>query len=225
MPMQQRRKKNYYNIGGKKFYKYRSKEPVAKRALKMAYNLKQLINVEFKETNTQIDTTVGDSMHAELLNGLSKGTNNNQRMGDSIRIKSIEVNSYAYKNSNFTGIYQRVRRVILLDLQSNAAAPTQNQIFDQAANEPTLEFRNLDFKKRFVILKDDVVQITQNDPVAAFPKYYYQMNMHTSYDASDNGDVTDISSNAVYVIFISTEGTAADEPSVVSNHRVRYIDN
>ena len=192
----------------------------------MAYNVRQLINVEFKESNTQVDENVGSNWSLQLLNGLQKGTNNTNRVGDSIKVKSIEVKSGTYLTSSFTGLYMRVRRIIFIDLQPNAGVPTQASLLENVLSDWTYAFKNLDNKKRFVILKDDVVTMSPNTNAAIqFPDYYYKMNMHTAYDSSNSGDITDISTNAIYIAYMSNSSSGTQDPSVISNQRIRYIDN
>ena len=208
------------------FVRFQKKDSTAIKALKMAYNVRQLINVEFKESNTQVDENVGTGWSLQLLNGLQKGTDNTNRVGDSIKVKSIEVKSGAYLTSSFSGLYQRVRRIIFIDLQPNAGTPSQSALLENALSDWTYAFKNLDNKKRFVILKDDVVTMSPNTNAAiSFPDYYYKMNMHTAYDSSNVGDVTDISTNAIYIAFMSNSASGAQDPSVLSNQRIRYIDN
>lgn len=207
------------------FVRFQKKDSTAMKALKVAYNVRQLVNVEFKEINKTLNTTIGTTANLQLLNGCVKGSDQNDRVGQSIRIKSIENRSYATYNASSGPNAQSVRRVVVLDLQPNQAAPSGgfSTIFEAISTEPMIDLRNLNYKQRFVILKDDIVHLSANEPRKSFPDYYHKMNMHTTFVGTDTGTISDIATGAIYAVFIADHNT--NPPALASYSRIRFIDN
>lgn len=181
--------------------------------------LKNLINVEFKSKDTSISITPSTTGIITTLNGLARGDTLDTREGRQVRWKSLEYDCEFYinpssVNSNF------VRTMFVIDKQPNAAAPGIGAILDSVS---TVSQRNLDNRKRFVILYDKVIQLNVDSKDQARRHWYKALDMKTVYDSSNNGDITDITTNSIY--FVALSNVAAVLPTLTGNVRLRFIDN
>ncbi len=116
-----------------------------------------------------------------------------------------------------------VRRLIVIDKQPNQATFPIINLLNTGVSLPNYALRELTHRKRFVILKDDRIFLSQTGPqIAEFPDYYSKIDMITNYDGNA-GTIADIPSNALFVVFVSSEAT--NVPTIQHATRVRYIDN
>ena len=180
--------------------------------------LKGLINTEFKSLDTAVTATITSTPVITLLNGCAKGDTLNTRDGRQIRLKSVAVNLQCTMHA--TPLDDMLRVMLVIDKQPNVTALV---IGDLLVNTNMGSMRNLDNRKRFVILRDERVVLSVGGGTNTFWQYYKELDMHTIYDGSDAGTIADITSNALYLIIFSTE--AANGPSVSRTTRVRFLDN
>lgn len=189
-----------------------------RRAIAGYRYLRSMMNVEFKYKDVTASPTVSNTGTLVLLNGMSKGDTVSTREARSILCKSSEFKTNAYMNASATNTSLRV--ILFIDKQPSGTAPT---IANLLQSNTITSFRHLDFRKRFVILIDRSYSLSVNGKNDVHIEWYKKLRMHTIYDDSDAGDITDISSNALYLVLISNEPT--NTPTVVYNHRLRFIDN
>ncbi len=178
-----------------------------------------LLNTEFKSIDIAASGTVSTTAGFVLLNGTAPGDDFDTRDGRVIRMKSIQITLTYFINSNATLTFIRI--LVFIDKQPNEATPTITQLLDTSS---IVSFRNLDFRKRFIILKDDIVAMTiQGANRLGSWKYYKQIDAKTQYDADTTGTIADITTNAIFLMLVSSEGT--NLPNVTRVSRVRFIDN
>ncbi len=218
MPYQKKVWNKPYKKGGRRAYSYGMG---LKQLGRDVMKLKGLINTEFKFENTNTDITVTTTALLTLVNGLSRGTDDQDRDGAQVRWKSIQCSGCIKIHQSQTSSI--LRRIIFIDLQPNAAVPTAVDLLDLSAADPINAFRNLDQRKRFVILKDSklVVSITGNQE-AKFPDFYKKIDMKTIYEGNA-GTIADINSNSIFILFVSNNATSA--PTLTHSTRLRFIDN
>lgn len=234
--------KQYYNSGYKPAYNQYTRRPYYRRSYNNNNNynnqsrldvyksagsqlykdvsmLKNLINVEFKSNEvTLADVAATNTGIIQLLNGLQKGDNINSREGRVVRWKSVQC---LMKITMDSGVSASIFRcLIVIDKQPNQTTLTMSQLLGAST---VTSLKNLDNRKRFVILKDELITLSSDKPEAMI-NYYRKIDMKTIYDASDSGNIADISTNAIYCVFLSDQ-TAALEPLVDATFRLRFIDN
>ena len=115
-----------------------------------------------------------------------------------------------------------IRYFCFLDKQPNAAAPTMADIVDTSASSAVDAFRNLSNRKRFVFLKEFRFTLDQDNSETT-RKWYRKLDLKTIYDDSDTGNISDITTASLFFYLVSDEGT--NLPTVITNHRLRFIDN
>ncbi len=180
--------------------------------------LKGLVNTEFKQSDATVTGVVSSTAGFVLLNGMVKGDDFDTRDGRQIRVKSVQLSIRYVMSSSAT--FSQMRCIIFIDKQPNEITPVVLDLLDSAAMQA---FRNLDQRKRFVILYNNVVSMSINGMRGGMIDYYKRLDMKTVFDDSDAGDITDISTNAIWLMLISTEAT--NTVTISRSTRIRYIDN
>lgn len=188
--------------------------------------LRQLINTEFKysyQIGTDVPLDNFSTPAIYLMNGLVQGTDADNRNGRSILVKSLQCALNVEMIGTETDT--KFRFMVVIDKQPNGAVATVSQILQSTGTENSLMApRNLNNRKRFVILKDQVMSLNEGVRRVGFIKYYRKLNMHTTYNSSDTGTITDIATNALYVILWSNK-TTTGRPTLQINNNIRFLDN
>lgn len=180
--------------------------------------LKSLVNTEFKvKEYTHTITNSNTTGTFKLLNGLVQGDDFTNRNGRSVRWKSLQFHIRALKQTAVGTNY--VNWAIVIDKQANDATPSLADLYSNYQ----AQFRNLDNRKRFVIIMEGHMTLDADDPERNISKYK-KLDMHTIFDNSNNGDITDINSNALYFVTYSNQPTT-DGAYMEVDTRLRFIDN
>lgn len=199
--------------------------PLSTRGLTGAYRgLKELKFNDVAASAQALTTT----WSVAVLNGITQGTDFNQRIGRHAIMKSILFNGVVYNSttSNPLGVFCRF--VILLDNQVNSGAIAGGtDIF--ATNDP-LSPMNLNNRDRFQVLMDIRKQIgpftitagalTGGAPQNQFWSKYRKCFYDTVYSGTSN-TIGSISSGAIILAIICDTMTSA---ALNFYTRVRYID-
>ncbi len=180
--------------------------------------LKGLINTEFKTIDTVNTGTVSTTAGFVLLNGTAPGDDFDTRDGRQIRVKSVQVTITWIQHA--TAVVTFLRVIIFIDKQPNEVTPVVTQLLDTSS---IVSFRNLDQRKRFIILKDKVLTMSDVGTKQGIMKWYKQLDAKTMYDAGTAGTIADITTNALFLMLVSSE--ASNQPTVTRVTRVRFIDN
>lgn len=209
----------YYNNYNRSIYRYNRNFYQGKRLERKVSQLANLINVEFKYNDIKDTSTINTTGLFFLLNGLMLGDTSSSRDGRQIRIKSNQVNLKLTMHPSATNT--TIRIIYFMDKQANASAPTTAMLLEDA-NVPITSPRNLDNRKRFVILKDEYVCLNVEKSETVF-EWYKKLDFRTIYDSSNVGDITDITTNSFYLFLVCDDGT--NTPTYALYNRIRFIDN
>lgn len=205
-------------FGRKKRTRWSIYGAAGKQLVKDVKSLKNLINTEWKDCEVGTSATPTTTGSLILLNGLTKGDDYNNRDGRSARFKSIQLSLATVLNGSASTT--RIRWALVIDRDAsntvNSAAIYSNEY---------ASFRNLDNRRRFTFLKEGhyTSGIYNGAPSTKIVDYYRKIDMHTIYDDSNNGDITDIRTNALYLYLWSDQAT--NTPTVGITTRLRFIDN
>lgn len=197
---------------------------VASTAAKLAslattvYKLKSLINTEFKTVDTVASSVITTTPIIAIINALATGDDFDDRDGRVVRFKSIDVRLEMTMNT--TPINDMIRVMVVIDKQANE---TTLLILDLLTLADMRSHKNLDQRKRFVILKDEVIEFSVGKGTNKLFHWYKKLDMKTIYDSGNAGTIADITTNAMYLILFGTE--AANGVLVSRSVRMRYIDN
>jgi len=201
------------------------------------YSFKQQGGMELNFVDTAVVQSAGvgiTNAYLVLLNGTVPGSNNNQRIGRRIDMKSIEFRMLV---SNMElALMNGVRFAIVLDKQANGAACLITDIWQ--SGDPT-SLRNISNKARFTVLWDSTLMTmigndAQSGGVSAqmtttskIPfQFYKKIGINTQYNSGSAGTIGDIQTNALYFVAMCdcTEANKGTESIVIDgDFRIRFL--
>ncbi len=195
----------------------------AQKALAMARYVKGLVNVEFKEINTQrngasLSTTISITTPSILAQGDLK----TQRGGNKVRFKSIHRKGFFSLHASATT--SMVRLMIVLDKQCNGAVfSIADLLEDSTVGDSIVSPRDVDNMNRFVVLSDKTYKLADGggNQLIQF-NIYKRINLPIRYDGT-GATVANMTSNALYLVSFSNEAT--NTPIITDFCRIRFIDN
>jgi len=160
---------------------------------------------EIKYIDTIIDDVGSSGGNVTCLNLVATGTDNTNRIGRKIDIKSVEVKgTYNYTIDTVAAANLITRWAIVLDKQPNGALATFDQIYNTAGGASPWSMRNLDYIERFDVLAQDL------------------FCLNPQYNAATAGDTSNGQANSYYMVdkFVKTnigsryDGTASNIASL-----------
>lgn len=173
-----------------------------------------------------------------LLNGCAPGSQNYNRDGRKITMKSLQIHGHINTTDANCGP-GIVRMVIVYDKQTNGSAPTWGDVFTSQNTAGTTStgayaMVNLNNRDRFEIIRDKVIAMgvirdTATQTYASGPvnvkvdKYIKLGNRTTTFNAGQNGTVGDITTGSLYLFFISNLANAEGYTAYIST-RLRFVD-
>lgn len=207
---------------------------LAKRVAQVEKRQSLLGKPEFKAIYTHVasgNTYTGGAGLLTLLNGCTTGSGLSSRDGRQIQNKSVQINCTYVTPAAMTQPCI-MRCVVFIDKEPNGSSPTIGKVLDTNQGNAEETFRNLQYRKRFVILKDQrfVVEAHQGwDTAGAYykrvvkdPIKYKKLKLNTIFNSGTAGTIADIENGALYIMWFGTEATY---PVVVDcNAVVRFID-
>lgn len=203
-------------------------------------------DTEVKWKDTQIDGNVATPVTTcVLLNGVAQSAGASSaitRIGDKVQATSIQFRyNFLMDPDNLIG--NIVRMIIFWDRQPNGATPLFSDVLDvttitSAASNTVYAPYNLKNAPRFKILYDkmDVLNVQQDltvvagnvtaaIQVASHPRHgKIPLKRIVNYGLNTGGTITDISSNALFCLFLSDIGAASQPPVIVSGWRFLFKD-
>jgi len=247
MPSQKRR----FSDAAKSFSK-RMKIPMApkKKFIKPSnLNLTQ-VGPELKYVDTEAtDTAIPagtSSVDFVLLNSIAQGSDNTNRIGRKITVKSIDINAI------FTGMIATnaasigtpsamVRWWVLVDAQPDGATATAADVW-KSTSTFAVAHRNLDTSERFKVLRTGTFDLCNQSslagtiasegaiPSAGFPDkayldIYIPLNDAVKYSGTSTG-ISNIASGAYYFCYCTDIATPVNTTgcTVVYDARVKFTD-
>lgn len=188
-------------------------------------SLKNLINVEFKNHDVEVNTgtDANDAGDITALNQVNQGDGTESRDGSQFRMKSLEMRYTMKLDPNDTE--DRVGRVIIfLDNDPNGSTPNFSDLLDDTT-VPTLSPRNLDNRHRFIFLYDKIFDLCQNGQTSFTDKIYMPLD-HKVLFTGATATAANGKKNLLYACFMSDYPNAsANDPDYRYHSRIRYIDN
>lgn len=154
-----------------------------------------------------------------MLNSIAPGATAGQRLGQQVSIRNC---TYRYNLSlpsipaNQVATSGRV--MIVWDRQPNGAPAAFTDIF-VGANY--LAYMLPGSAQRFVILRNDQYSLSPNGTQIVFNEGHISINMLTTFPGAANIPI----SGALLLVFISDQGTLANQPTIAGCFRTRYMDN
>jgi len=191
---------------------------------------------EKKFIDTTQTTNVPETGYLALLNGLNQGTSVVTRIGQKIMVKSINLRvrlSGSPIGATPTILNSMTRVMLVMDNQPNGVLATPSDIIeDLTAGTGVIAPQQKIYISRFKILWDrkfNLINQTsagQSNPnFTNYDEYYKKTRLQISYADSDNGDITDIITGALYIVAIGLNSVAANYSIIEWFCRIRFYDN
>lgn len=228
MPQKTIRKRRRKRPIGGKWNRYGNKKmnwgQVAQRGVSLGLKALSMLNTEdkyFDTSATSVNATTTGSLY--VLNIPVQGTAQTNRVGQSVKNKSIYIRYLIDHNATAGTTPQYLRIIVFKDKQANGALPALTDLLDSVAITSP---RKLEKAKRFHIYCDDQIYVSQNDRAGHLGKCFIDLkdgqDDHTEYSANA-GAIGDISTNAYYFLIFSNQST--NYPVFSYQSRIRFIDN
>lgn len=231
MPIVSHGRGKFVRKGRRRYTRKATVSPAVKRYVKKALDSDN----EFKLIDTYAgaqytyNTGLGNFF---LLNGVSQGDGQSSRDGRIITNRSVQL-KLLFRAAGLANIRSNVRWILFIDLEPHGVPPVATDLLDTATTSPglLLASRNLDNRNRFIILKDKTFNLDQFDNAGHVKDTfsglkYRKLRLKTTFDASNNGDISDIVKGALYVWVFSDNNTGTSyEPLAYIYGRVRFTDS
>jgi hypothetical protein len=145
----------------------------------------------------------------QLLNGLNLGTDESNRIGRQITMKTVQLRGVVYAANTTVG-QGAIRTIIVLDQevpQSSSIGQTM-LITDFLVSDGLSNQLNLNNRKRFKVLMDRVDELSgctvnTGNPQTQVFNFYKKIDLTAEFNANSNGTITDFTKNAIYLITYS----------------------
>lgn len=198
---------------------------LAKRTAVGLNEIRKLINVEQKYSETSVNTTFNSSGNVTYLSGISQGDDTINREGNSIKMQAIRLRYNLIHNSaNSAGCTFRV--MIVRDLQNQGATITMNDVLESVGSA-TAPLAFTDFvngplqNKRFSIVYDQFGTLDIYNPTYS-DSFVSTHDCHV-YFRGGGATVASAGNGAYFLLVMSSETT--NLPTVIANTRHEFTDN
>jgi hypothetical protein len=176
--------------------------------------------VEYKFSTLSSSLPVTTTGSILLLNGLHLGYAIDQRLGRSVQMDDLSLNIFDTVDVT-AGNDQQHRFIVFVDHQANGVTPSVSDLLDSAS---PLAMPNLANRVRFTILHDETFILNAYDKpfcqkcmVARLP-----LTSKTTFNDSDSGTVSDIATNAVYLMVLGNQGSGSGAGGTLISSRVGF---
>lgn len=208
------------------FHRFKKNDSLAIKALKMAHNIKKLINVEYKKIDTANTISVGTATITNLTL-IPQGDDNNERVGNSILHKYVTFKSNLSGNTSNTAIGAVVRMVIFRFARSDGTIPSVGDILETTNNPLSAYARDLTRRDDMEVIRDKLWTVTNSTGSAKSIlqykfNYTFPENKHQKFTGIGSTE-TSVKSGGVYMLLVSDQTVNSPEFDFYS--RITYVDN
>lgn len=202
-----------------------SRAPIRTGGWYGTYNRRGRDELKFVDVNNDGASPAAGAV--ALLNGITQGTDYNQRIGRKVMIKSIFAR-FTINNAVTTAAQGDVVRVMIIyDSQANGVAPNITDVLQIAEFDSPMNLNNRD---RFKVLHDKfhtmwacvytTGALTTGNTIPKFSQKYIKCNLEQIFGGTGN-TIGSIQTGSLYFLTISQNEIGA----VSLYSRVRYTDN
>lgn len=161
----------------------------------------------------------------QLLNGIDQGTDNTKRIGNIIKMHTIEINL-----TFSTSVASTVKISVVYDKQTNGSTfSLSDYLLNITGVFPPWCLRNLQNRNRFVTLKSYEIDLAPNVSGQAIQKSikkFFKIPKGVAGVYTGSGDtVASISSGAVYLVITGSSPNSGTTPTFYGSTRVKFTDD
>lgn len=225
MPKLTKSKKKTYCPSKKTPYKKKQLPvPPARRGFygTVGRTMEELKTIDTISTAQSLD----NSVNLFLMNGVSQGTDYNARIGRKIVMKSFLIRVQKQYNTTVPAQPCNVRWILFYDKQTNGAAPSASDFFQQSASisENMVSPINLNNRDRFIVLKDKMMSLNGSAIATGWFKKFQRINLEVIYNATGN-TVGAIQTGSMYLLAVTDFQDATYNLVCDISTRVRFLDS
>jgi len=154
---------------------------------------------------------------APLINGISQGVGNSQRIGRQILMKSLELTiSCQFSGASLTNNMTAPRLVVFYDRQAAVSSPAITSVFNTNHFQ---SYKNLSSKDRFIILIDAYIEpIGGVDTLQRTQTFYRKLNLPVIFNGTGSS-ASDITTGTIQYYYGSS-----DISTCFVTSRIQYTD-
>lgn len=198
---------------------------LAKRTAVGLNEIRKFINIETKFIDTVQGAATQDATgNVYCISQVAQGLTSATRVGDSVRIQSIEVRGHVLANSAATNT--TVRLIIFRDLDGYGTAPATADILE-GVGTTMAPFSPEKFNKRerFSILYDQMLMVQggTTQGLAGTPFYFQTTHQGHILYLAETAATASNGKGSVYVMCLSNEAT--NTPTLRFSSRVLFTDD
>lgn len=207
-------------LKSKAWYKKKySVSEIATKALQGVNYVRQLINVEKKTHDAQVNSTFDYTGIVNCLTLVPGGSAEQQRNGNSILLKAVAIRGRVALDT--IGVNNSIRIIVFQDLSPNPGSVTPANLIESTGTiYAPFSPMNTDNRSRFKILSSKLLTLTQSGNANAAFKFYLPVNTHCKWNSATSSD---LNKGHIYTLIVSN--TATSLPAVTYMSRVYYYDN
>lgn len=195
---------------------------LAKQAYSGFKYLRGMINCEKKFYDISGNLSINNTGDVSTLSGISQGDDTNQRNGDSILAKYLDLRFSWVMNA--ADPVEMVRTIVFQDTMSLGTVPAVGDVLTLVGTSTdVLALLNLVGARqhRFKILHDESYTLCSTGTQAVQKNLVVPLNDHIKFTGTVGSDE---GKNIVYILNISSS-TGANKPTVTWKSRLAYYDN
>ncbi len=157
-----------------------------------------------------------------LFNGIQLGDTATTRTGQSIKMDRGDLR-FTLEGDN-TAVRQFVRIIVVVDKQCNGAAMSAGDLLNNTTSPLNIVTPYTDGSQmRFIILFDETFALSTTGQGVITKVVGIPANQHVMYNINNVGDVTDIITNSIYMLYFSDQ--SVNQPLLNYYWRLWYVDN
>lgn len=206
----------------------RPKIPIRTVAMRTGGFVSPVLGGELKFIDTSITfslpfsaTTFITPGGTNLLNGLARGTQMNQRVGRKVTMKSLLIRGTFQIAATSTG-NAPCRVMVVYDRQTNTTAPA---ITDVLLSDEFLSQNNLSNRERFSTICDYITKpVGGGSNLQEAFTIFKKLDNPIMFNDGNAGTVGDISMGSIYMLVSQAGGIATANPTLTVKTRIRFTD-
>lgn len=188
---------------------------------------------ETKYVDTLLNYATATTTTGLVLNIVAEGSDNNQRIGKSIRMKSIHLRATVggnlavlAENANYPLEANTFRLLIVNDKQCNSGLPNVGQVLDTQTTPNDVfnpfKSRNMVWLDRFDVLMDEMCTVCLSGPNAVQVDRYIKIDLPSKFV---DDTATYPASNGLFFWAIDMNQDVGNSCDIIGSIRVNYFDD
>lgn len=205
----------------------RTKRPIYRTYKKKTYKPRNKVlltsQIEMKKMMATFTTGCNQTGPLTIMNGLVKGTDEFERVGRKVTIKSIHLKGILQVYPA-TGVDQFHRIIVVRQKQTiNTPSP---QVLDVLATTDIYSLRNKTKLTNYQVLYDKIFQLNAANESGAQKifNFYKKCNIITTYNAGNAGSYGDLEHNALYFITLGSEAPGTTGGTFKGQCQINFTD-